>query len=219
MLKLVIFDLDGTLLDTSEGVFRSVRYVTEKLGLPALTDRQMRTVIGPPMNKSMERLYGMSQKEAFHAMELFRQRYQAGDIYLSRPYPGISDAIQRLRKMGLKTGVATYKEEEMSKKLLERTGIAQYMDVIHGANREGSRTKTDVIRLVMADLAASSSESLMIGDSDNDARGAGEAGAAFLGVTWGFGFKSPEDVDAFPNVGWAAAPEELPEKIGSILNS
>ena len=105
--ELVIFDLDGTLLDTSEGIRKSVGSVIDTLNLPKISEDVLRTFIGPPMQKSFERVFGMSEEEGRKAADLFRDRYKDGDVLLARPYDGIFETIHELEKRGIKTAVAT----------------------------------------------------------------------------------------------------------------
>ena len=108
----VIFDLDGTLLDTSEGVFASVRHTVEALGKPALDEATLRTFIGPPVKLSLIRLYGLDEDAANHATEIFRTQYKDHDLLKAEPYAGIKDLIRALRAQGCKIGVATLKRED-----------------------------------------------------------------------------------------------------------
>ena len=91
----VIFDLDGTLLDTSEGISGSVGYVIKTLGLEPVSNEVMRSFIGPPIQKSFARVYGLSEDEADNAADLFRARYKDHDLLLARPYDGIIEAAIR----------------------------------------------------------------------------------------------------------------------------
>ena len=123
----VIFDLDGTLLDTSEGVFASVRHTVEALGKPALDEATLRTFIGPPVKLSLIRLYGLDEDAANHATEIFRTQYKDHDLLKAEPYAGIKDLIRALRAQGCKIGVATLKREDYALTLLEHY---QFLSVI-----------------------------------------------------------------------------------------
>ena len=206
----VIFDLDGTLLDTSEGIFRSVEYVIDSLGLRILPDEVMRTFIGPPIQKSFARIYGMDKDGADHAAALFRDRYKEGDLLMAKPYDGIFDAIDALAKGGVQTSVATYKRQDYAGRLLAHFGFDKVCPVICGSDFEGLLTKRDIIENAIKELGITDlSRIVMVGDSDNDAIGAQEIGISFIGVTYGFGFKSAEDVNAFANKGIAESPMDI----------
>ena len=216
MVKSVVFDLDGTLLDTSTGVISSVKKLIKKYGYRELTRAELETFIGPPISKSVERVFGVSPEEAMEAMQYFREEYPREDIYKADHYDGLEKLLADLKEGGFKVGVATYKREDMAKTLLEEKGLAKYFDVIHGSNREANLTKADVVAMTIRDLGHDSSETVMIGDSDNDAIGAEEANALFIGVTYGFGFKSRVDVEKYKNIGVAATPGEVLEIIRGL---
>ena len=105
--RAVLLDLDGTLMDTSEGIFSSIRHATDVLGLPYPDPVTLKTFIGPPIVSSMERVYGMSHEEALHANEIFQEAYRGGDVMNAHCYEGIMDLLRRLRERGAKVGVAT----------------------------------------------------------------------------------------------------------------
>ncbi len=209
MIRSIIFDLDGTLLDTSVGVLSSVKKMIEHYGLHNLDDDDMRSFIGPPINKNLERLYGLSPEKAMEAMSYFREEYPKGDIFRAEHYEGMDELLFSLGDLGFKVGVATYKREDMAKTLLEEKGLAKYFDVIHGSNAASNMTKADIVNLTIQDLGFSPDETVMVGDSDNDAIGAADAGAHFIGVTYGFGFSTPEDIDQFDNMGVAEKPLDI----------
>ncbi len=200
----VIFDLDGTLLDTSEGISLSVRYAISELALPGISDEVLRTFIGPPIQRSFERVYGLDKEEANRAADLFRNRYKDRDILKAIPYDGIFETIEGLNAAGIKTAVATYKRQDYANKILEHFGFDKVCDVICGSDFEQKLTKSDIIENAIRLLGVSDrSRVVMVGDSDNDAEGAKGIGVPFVGVTYGFGFSSEEDVNEFPNIGAA----------------
>ena len=205
----VIFDLDGTLLDTSEGISGSVGHVIKTLGLEPVSNEVMRSFIGPPIQKSFARVYGLSEEEANNAADLFRARYKDRDLLLARPYNGIIEAIKALSDAGIKSGVATYKRQDYAERILTHFGFDRVCDVICGSDAAQKLTKRDIIENAIKALGADKDRVVMVGDSDNDAIGADEIGVDFLGVTYGFGFATEDDVSKFRNVGCAANVEEL----------
>ena len=213
-IKAAIFDLDGTLLDTSVGVLSSVKKMIEHFGLHNLTEEELQTFIGPPINKHLEKIYGLSEDKAMEAMNYFREEYPKGDIFKAEHYDKMSEMLATLKRKGIKLGVSTYKREDMAKTLLEEKGLAKHFDVIHGSNAASNLTKADIVDMTIRDLGFSPEETVMIGDSDNDAIGAAGAGALFIGVTYGFGFKNAADVASFENIGIAAIPMDIVDIIG-----
>ena len=104
----------------------------------------------------------------------------------------------------------------MAQTLLEQKGLAKYFDVIHGSNAASDMSKADIVNLTIRDLGAGPEETVMIGDSDNDAVGAEGAGALFIGVTYGFGFDTADNVKSFKNIGVASTPKEVLDIIMSF---
>ena len=206
----VIFDLDGTLLDTAEGICRSVAYVIDNLKLTQIDDDVMKSFIGPPMQHSFARVYGLDKEEADRAADVFRNRYKEHDLLYARPYDGIYETIGKLKDAGVAVAVATYKRQDYAEKILIHFGFGNICDAICGADFEGRLSKKDIIDNAIAKVTADKSANVvMVGDSDNDAVGADQRGVDFIGVTYGFGFREPGDVRQYSNVGIADKPEDI----------
>lgn len=192
--ELVLFDLDGTLMDTSGGVLRTIDYIIEKHQLPALDDAQKKSFIGPPVQKSFQIHYGCSEERAWELATAWRNAYKDIFLFEARAYDGIYDLLKFLRGRGIRTGVATNKREDYTKRLLEHFSFSPLFDCIIGSDFEGKRTKPDMIRQCMELCGVTDPRScLMIGDTTGDLNAAAEAGTDFLGVTFGFGFKPNAD--------------------------
>lgn len=202
-MKAVLFDLDGTLLDTTEGVLESAIFAAQKLGLQALPHDVMLRFVGPPIQNSFINYYGCSSDQAQYAAEIFRNYYKEHALLKAKLYPGIINTLAEIQKERIKIGVATYKREDYAISILEHFGIAPYCQSMHGADNFNQLTKADIVNLCLDELGESKSDVVLVGDTEHDAVGAQKANVAFLGVTYGFGFKSKEDIDAFPNIGYA----------------
>ena len=208
--KVVVFDVDGTLLDTSEGVIASVNHTIEKHGLPKLSDEVLSTFIGPPIQDSFARAYNMEGPILQELATTFRNQYKDVDLLKAKPYDGIYDVFDELVKAGIKPAIATYKRQDYALTIMQHFGFDKYTDIIYGADHENKLKKRDIIEKALKDSGATDyMDAVMIGDSDNDAIGAEGIGTQFIGVTYGYGFKSNEDVNRFSNVGIAATPKEL----------
>lgn len=208
--KAAIFDVDGTLLDTAEGVLSSVKYAIESCGLPVLPEEELNTFIGPPIQNSLMRHYGMEKEEAQRVTEVFRERYKGEDLLKAVPYEGIYQVFEELKNNGVKLAAATYKRQDYARRILEHFGFNRYTEILYGADSHNKLKKKDIIEKCMADMGIRDhSQAVMIGDSDNDALGAEALGMDFIGVTYGFGFRSREDVYKFRAVGSADRTEEL----------
>lgn len=213
MIRNAIFDLDGTLLDTSEGIIESARYSIRKMGFRELTKQELLTFIGPPLQASYKRLFGCDDDSAQTATNYFRECYSSGAMFQARPYDGIYALCEKLKARGVNIAVATYKKEDYAIMLLKHFRFDEYFRVMHGADGQNKLTKADIINICCAELGGSKDTTALIGDTENDAKGAEMAGVKFIGVTYGFGFRTVQDVDAFPNIGTAASPEEVAEII------
>ncbi|MBR5405959.1 MAG: HAD hydrolase-like protein [Oscillospiraceae bacterium] len=208
-IKYVIFDLDGTLLDTSEGILESIAAAAEKMGLPPLTKRQRMSFLGPPLPQSFVTNYGCSAEEAQRAAAVFRAHYQAGAMLKAKPYRGIFALCRRLKENGIRMAVATYKREDYALTLLRHFGFDRYCDPMHGADPENRLKKEDIVRLCQKEMGADAENSVLVGDTAHDARGAVLAGTPFLAVTYGFGFRTEADAAEFPHIGTAAKPSQI----------
>ena len=211
--KLVIFDVDGTLLDTTEGIAASVRYTVDRFGFAPLSEEQLRSFIGPPIQNSFARTYGLSGPVLQEIATVFRDRYKSTDLLKAVPYEGIYEVFTGLHERNIRTAIATYKREDYAIELMRHFHFDEYTDVIHGADHENKLKKSDIIRLCMREVGADTGETLMIGDTDNDAAGAQRIGVDFLAVTFGFGYRPGERVENYPCVAMADTPLEILNRI------
>lgn len=213
--KVVVFDLDGTLLDTSEGIFAAVKYTIDKMGLPPLGDESLKRFIGPPIQNSFASAYGLQGEILQDIATIFRNRYKEADLLKAKAYEGIYGVFEALIANGIKPAIATYKRQDYATMILKHFGFDKYTDIMYGADHENKLKKRDIIEMALRDAGAAKNsdgtylDAVMIGDSDNDAIGAAGIGTKFIGVTYGFGFRTAQDVYEFPTVGVANNTEEL----------
>lgn len=209
---LAIFDLDGTLLDTTEGVLSSVHYTIERMGFAPLGDDVLSTFIGPPIQDSFANAYGLEGPILQEIATIFRNRYSQTDYLLQAiPYEGIFELMEALCRRGIRPAVATYKREDYALTLLKHYGFDRYTDVMFGGDHENKLKKKDIIEKCIRTAGVSDKRrAVMIGDTKGDAVGAQGIGVDFLGVTYGFGFRTPQDVMSYPTaVGSADTPLAL----------
>lgn len=190
MIKFVSFDLDGTLLDTSEGIIQSVKYTVGEMGLQLPPDTNMDFFIGPPIQMSLQKFFGLSAEKAQEGADIFRAYYKSEALYMAKPYDGVFELLEELRKRHLRIGVATYKREDYALDILRHFHIADYCDVMCGADNNNVLKKSDIIRNSYMAVGIKPEETVYVGDTEHDAKGAQEAGVPFIAVTWGFGFKN-----------------------------
>ena len=209
---LVIFDLDGTLADTSPGILNSIRYVQAKMGLPEITLAAMYSHVGPPMEESYHRNFALegealARAVALHKEYAMRQGYR--EICL---YPGIVQTLQKLRACGLKTAVATLKAQSTAEKIFREYGLFGLFDFIAGTDSAAPKSKAQLISDCLAALHCEKERAVLVGDSAYDAVGAREAGVPFIAVTYGFGFKCADDV-AEPFAAVAESAEKIADAV------
>lgn len=207
---MVIFDVDGTLFDTSEGIISSIRYVIKKMNYPELSLEDMRSFIGPPIQKTFAEKFNLDKEKAEMSTEVFRSHYADKDLYKSAPYAGIEDLLIQIKVQKIQTAVATYKREDMAIMLLKHFNLDKYMDIVHGSDYNGTLTKCDIIRKCISESGINDkSRIVMIGDTVGDASSAELAGIDFIGVTFGFGLNKNQDLAEIRTVGLADKAEEI----------
>lgn len=191
-LDCVIFDFDGTVADTGEGIIKSLQYSFEKMGreIPDMSD--LKRFIGPPVHYSYTHFYGVSEDEVEIYIRKYRERYKEKGIYECRVYDGMRELLCELKSRGVKLGIASSKPEHLIYSVADYLMITDMFDAIVGVKSDNSRhsTKKDIILEAMEKLGASEKEKvLMVGDRCFDIDGAAEAGVKSCGALWGYGDK------------------------------
>lgn len=184
----ILFDLDGTLSDTGEGIINSVVYALNKYNIKVEDKRELFGFVGPPLHKSFESFYGFSPKKAQQAVEYYREYYAVKGIYENTVYNGVYSLLERLKADGKALAVATSKPEKFAKIVIEGNNMSKYFSVVAGANLDGSRTKkADVIKYALNRLNTPNAVPVIVGDRCYDVAGAKEAGIDSIGVLYGYG--------------------------------
>jgi len=209
--KYILFDLDGTLMDTSKGIIEAIVYTMKKYGKEVPNESDLRTFIGPPMQKSLQMLYNLSDEKAMEMANVFRDVYKTDEyLFQAVPYEGIYDLFDSLKKNEKKTGIATYKREDYAKHLLIEKQFDKYTSWIYGSDFDGKLTKSDIIRTCLKNMGCVDfSEAVYIGDGDSDGKNANEVGMDFIAVTYGFGFKNVDDAVQYKPVAVVNSCKEL----------
>ncbi len=207
--KLVIFDLDGTIADTSPGIINSIRYTQEKMNLPEISLEQMYSHIGPPMSESYNKNFGLTGEKLNQAISYHKEYAMKQGYKEIKLYDGIVDLLENLRRKGAITAVATLKAQSTTLKIFEHLGITDKFDIIKGVEAIKPKTKNQLLENCIAELNYKKSEAVLIGDSKYDAIGAEQTGIDFIAVTYGFGFKTKDEANQFPNVSVVDSPERI----------
>lgn len=185
-MKSVLFDLDGTLTDSGEGIINCALFALEHFGIPAPSRETMRVFVGPPLWESFEK-FGVPHDKADEAVKIFRSRYVPIGKFENTPYPGIHDLLAKLKFNGCKLYVATSKPEITAVEVLEHFDLAQYFDEICGADLDRSRTSKSQVIAYLLEKAQPGEQMIMVGDTAYDVIGAAEHGIPTIGVAWGYG--------------------------------
>lgn len=194
---ILLFDLDGTLLDTSEGIRKSVKETLRLMELPQLSEEVIRTFVGPPINRSLQSTFHLSDEDTVRGTNLFRDLYKDKYLFEAKPYPELYEVLAELAQAGYRLGVATYKREDYALRLLDHFHLTECFQVIHGCDFESRLSKTEILRMTLADLGCENpKDATLIGDTVHDQKSAEECGMSFLAVTYGFGFVPGEPVRA-----------------------
>lgn len=207
--KLAVFDLDGTLLDTKEGILSSVRYTIERFGFPVVPEETLLSFIGPPIQDSFAKTFGLEGRILQEIATVFRDRYAGTDLYKAKPYEGIYEVFEGLKGRNVQTAIATYKREDYARDILHHFGFDRYTQNIFGGDHENKLKKKDIIRKCVRFASLSCNrESVMVGDCLSDGIGAMQNRMDFIAVTYGYGFRRGEDC-ACENVGACDSPTQL----------
>ncbi|MGN0327418.1 MAG: HAD hydrolase-like protein [Lachnospira sp.] len=204
--KYILFDLDGTVTDSSEGITKSVQHALRGMGIEETSMWNLRRFIGPPLDESFMTFYNMNREDALKAVSLYRERYGETGIFENKLYDGVKELLETLKENGYVTALATCKPEIYVPRILKHFGIYELFDIVVGSELEGGsrRHKNEVIEevfrqiIIKYNLSQDSlneikADSIMIGDRKDDINGAKLAGIESMGVR--YGFAEPEELE------------------------
>lgn len=186
----VIFDFDGTVADTGEGILKSLQHSFTAMGDPAPDLSDLKKFIGPPVYYSYTNFYGISEEKVDLYIKKYRERYREKGIYESKVYDGFKDMLIALKEKNIKVGIASSKPVNLIYSVADYLGITDMFDVIVGVKSDNSKhsTKAGLISEAMDELGAEDkSKVLMVGDRLFDIDGAHEAGLKCCAALWGYG--------------------------------
>lgn len=195
MKKAILFDLDGTLTDSGEGIINCAQYAFQQMGYPVPPREEMGVFVGPPLWDTFEK-FGIPRERTDEAVNVFRSRYVPIGKFENTPYPGIRELLENLKKGGNLLYVATSKPETTAAEILEHFDLAGYFDRICGADLEKKRNSKDAVIAYLLEHTGGDAEMIMVGDTEYDVLGAAAHGIPTIGVSWGYG-----DVSAMEKAG------------------
>ena len=211
MTKSILFDLDGTLTDSGEGIINCAILALEHFGCPIPSREALRVFVGPPLHESFIK-HGVPEDKAEEAVAIYRSRYIPIGKYENTPYPGIRELLERLKEEGHRLYVATSKPEGMSVDILEHFDLAKYFTRICGASMDTSRTNKDAVIAYLLNECGAQENAVMVGDTAFDVLGAKVHGIPTIGVSWGYG--TVEDME---NAGAASIVHTMEELYESLV--
>ncbi len=184
--QLVIFDLDGTLTDSADGIVSSFRHALGQIGADVPDGDLTSRIVGPPMHHTLATM-GLGE-HADAAIAAYRADYTSRGWAMNSLFDGISHLLADLRAAGVRLAVATSKAEPTARRILAHFGLDQHFEVVAGASVDGTRaTKTDVLAHALAQLRPLPDRVLMVGDRRHDVDGAAAHGLDTVVVGWGYG--------------------------------
>ena len=179
----ILFDLDGTLTQSEEGIWNCAKHAAKEMGFPEPDAATLRRFIGPPLLHSFRTYLGMTEEQAEEAQRIYRARYTTVGMYENRVYPGVRTMLRTLWEQGAKLGVVTGKPAYPTGKILEYFGFDRFLSAVVCAS-DGRAEKVHLIRDALPEDCA---EAWMVGDRCFDMEGGAAAGIHTLGVAYGYG--------------------------------
>lgn len=208
--KNILFDLDGTLTDSGEGIINCASLALEHFGITPPDRETMRQFVGPPLHESFVK-FGVPADKAEEAIAVYRSRYIPIGKYENSPYPGVHELLERLLAQGHRLYVATSKPAGMSVDILEHFGLAKYFTMICGASMDTSRSTKDAVIGYLLEKTGGDGAIVMVGDTAFDVLGAKKHGISTIGVAWGYG--KVADMEKAGALGIAYSMDELYEML------
>lgn len=186
--KAVIFDFDGTICDTGEGILKSAKFALDYYNIEAPEYTELTYFIGPPLLVTFQEKFGVDAATADKLVKKYRERYTNKGLLESKMYDGIKELLVKLKKEGIKLGIASSKPQDYVEALLDHNTIKSYFDVICGVSFSADcESKANIISRCLKELETAGNETLMVGDKNYDINGAKANMIDSVGVMWGYG--------------------------------
>lgn len=193
MYNTILFDLDGTIIDSSAGIIDSLKYTLDKSGIKNIDKSELNFFIGPPLELTLKEKFDMSLDEAEEFINTFRVHYTEYNIYSFSVYPAMQNLLEELKKLNCKIAIATYKKEHLAKRIIKHANLEKYFEIIAGCPIDKTIGKNMIVSNCIQYMNADKKRTILIGDSKHDGLAALSNNIKFVSVLYGFGFKNEKD--------------------------
>lgn len=185
----ILFDLDGTLTDSSPGIINSILYALKKYDIIVENTDELRKFLGPPLHESFRDFYGFDEDKAMEAVSFYREYFSTKGLLENTVYDGIPMLLQNLKNSGKRLILATSKPQEFTNRIMNHFDLTKYFEFIAGSNMDGTRSKkAEVIAFALNSCDVTDmANAVMVGDRKHDIIGAKAVGIDSIGVEYGYG--------------------------------
>lgn len=185
----ILFDLDGTLTDSSPGIMNSIVYALKKYNIRVENTDDLRKFLGPPLHESFRDFYGFDDEKSMEAVGFYREYFSTKGLLENEVYSGIREMLEDLKENGKRLILATSKPQPFTDRIMEHFDLAKYFEFIAGSNMDGTRSKkAEVIAYALESCGITGkSNVVMVGDREHDIIGAKTVGIDSIGVEYGYG--------------------------------
>ncbi len=186
---IILFDLDGTLTDSSPGIINSIIYALEKYNISVDDMSVLKKFLGPPLHESFKEFYGFDDEKAMEAVKYYREYFSTKGLLENEVYDGIYELLKCLLDNGKRLILATSKPQQFTDRIMCHFDLAKYFEFVAGSNMDGTRSKkADVIEYALQKCKIKDkSRVVMVGDRKHDIIGANAVGIDSIGVEYGYG--------------------------------
>jgi phosphoglycolate phosphatase len=187
-MSVLLFDLDGTLIDSAVGITRCLEHAFARLDHPPPAPESLRAWIGPPLRTSFGAVFGVADPRVEQAVEHYRERFETHGWCEHHVYAGIAETVETLAAQGRRLAVVTSKNEPHARRIIDHLPFGHHFEAVIGASADGRiGEKTELVALALSTLKLDPADCWMIGDRHFDVVGARANGVRPAGVLWGFG--------------------------------
>ncbi len=188
MIKNILFDLDGTLNDSSVGIIKAVKYALKNFDIEVTDQALLRRYIGPPLVDCFMEINGLNREKAEQALIYYREYYNVTGKYENAVYVGVTEMLNKLNEKGANLYICTSKPEDVMKDIINHFNLKQYFTALYGASLDSKRNKkTAVIKYALEQAKINPKDCVMVGDHHHDVMGAKDNGLTSVAVTYGYG--------------------------------